>query len=232
MPRHLLALLLLFVTAPCSFAQAPFTIHTGLGFAKATREECALTAVHLLGAEEDFIHVEVMPDGNAYGWNESMAVLVVTNRYRDGVRFCVTTVSRDNTASERVRNLVRDQLASSTPLRGSARTYDAADEARESTAITLQWATVSRTASPILKYFVPAAFIAAEKQALHASNGGLANVPAAFGADANRTVFALLLPGPNEIGAQLCVIAAAEDRDEAERLKSVIMTDVLKILFE
>jgi hypothetical protein len=231
MPSRYLPLVVLFLVAPAAGAQGPVVIHTGVAYTRATREQCAQAAIHAM-AKADVIHAEVTPDGNVLGWDETTTAFVVTAPYRDGVSFAVITAGRNGSDAERLRSLVRDQLVTAASQTGSATIHDADDPTRVSSAFHVIGGPEQRPVGTILKHFPAAAYIAIEKQGLGSSSGGIVGAPVAFGADANRAVFAFLLPGPNEVSTQLYVVAAGEDRAEAERLRRAIRADILKILFE
>jgi hypothetical protein len=235
MPRLILGLIAgLLLATSVAQAQQPSpaaggSTSVGTNFKKMTREACALLALEAMGVKEKFIRAETTPDGNAYGYSENVAVVVISTPFRDGVHFTVVAAGRDNAETERLRIDIQKLIFESQADPPTVKQVKAENPDRKSTAPILRWGSEQRGTSNIVRHFVPAASIAMEKHGLATVTAP--NVPLCIGGGSRSGAVAFVHPGPNDIGMRIYTVGVGEE-PEAERLQRTIRQEVIKILFE
>src|SRR5262245_6825369 len=147
------------------YADVPWALHWGGDVRPLTREACALKAVEAMGVKEKFVFAEVTEDGNARGWNERTAVVVVSfPQVGSGVLVLVYAAGKDDAEAERLRNVVRAHVLDGpynpdVPQRIGA---EESDPKPKGPAIHVH--SEKRTVISLLRFFEAAASIVLEKQ--------------------------------------------------------------------
>jgi hypothetical protein len=95
--------------------------------------------------------------------------------------------------------------------------------------LAVRWGFDQRAANPVLRHFVTASAIVVEKQGLQSHT--TPNLPICIGAGIDRLGVAFVMPGPNEISAQIFAVGVGEET-EADRLQRTIRKELIKVLFD
>lgn len=192
-----------------------------------TREVCAQKAVEAMGVKEKFDFAEVMEDGNARGWNDHAAVVVLTFAHKDGIVMFIAAACQDPAEAERLRKAVYDHLMTGAHDPNVPKVIKTEGAKKKGAAI--HYKLEQHGAINLLRFFDPVASIVLEKQGYQIQNPTRGLV---FGGMPQGSAAAFLAPGVNAVNAHFGVLAAAETDEECEKVPSTLMAAILKILYD
>lgn len=230
MTRLATAALVTLVLSASAPAQGPLHVQYGGGPVKLSGEVAARKAVAGMVAEK-FPFAEITADGNARGWNDKVAVLVVCSRTPDAEQSLalVLAASADAAEAERVRNAVRECIFNGaddpkTPKRV------APDGGKVPAApVSLFFKSEERTATPLLKHFAPVASLSMEKLGMGTKPDGPILV---VGHGPSAMCVAAVGPTANALNARFSVVTITHGRKPAEKLADDVLSRVVKVLYE
>lgn len=216
--------------AATASAQGPLSLQYGGGPAKMTAEVAARKGVAAMVAEK-FPFAEVTADGNARGWNDKSAVLVLCWPTPDAEQSQVLVLAAcgDVAEAERLRNAVRGHVFEGKNDPKTPKRVTPADGKTPPAPVSLFAKTEDRTATPLLKYFGPVASLVMEKMGMSTKPDSpifvLGSSPSAMSA-------VVIGPSANALNVRLSVVTIAHGEKPAEKLAADILERVVKVLYE
>jgi hypothetical protein len=234
MRRALFCLLLagaLANVAATARADGPNALHVGAEVRRMTREVCAQKAVEAMGDKEKFLFAEVSPDGNARGWNEKTAVLVLSmpTPNKESIAYVVIACGSDSAEAERVRNAVRTHIADGPHNPKSPLRYGPEGDKLPPRPVSLSWKGEQRPAVNLARHFEPVALLVLEKRGFGTNSS---NKTLVFGGMADRAVAAFMSPTASAQQVQYNVVTVMQDEDTGKALADDLLKQLTNVLYE
>jgi hypothetical protein len=226
-----LTLALLAALAPAARASEPVAMHVGGDVRTMTREVCARKAVEAMGVHEKFPFAEVTADGNARGWNDKTAVLVLAlpTPAEDTIMILIVAAGKDNEQAARLRNVIRAHIFDGPLPANGPKRIAPKGVALPPCPVFLCWSTEERSAITLLRFFEAVATLVLEKQGFGTNSGGKDMI---FGGFPGRAVVAFLSPLSTGVLARLNVIAATDDEETSRKLAKELLARIVKVIYE
>jgi hypothetical protein len=212
-------------------ADGPIAVHLGGEIRPMTREVCAQKAVEAMGDKEKFPFAEITPDGNARGWNDKVAVFVLSSPTpnKDGIAIMVFAAGHDNDEVGRLRNTIRAHIVEALHNPKSPTRYCPEGDKPPPAPLALSWKSEQRPAINIVRHFEPAATLVLEKRGYATNSGGKTLI---FGSLPDRMVAAFVWPTASAQTVQHCVIAASANGETSNTTANDVLGRIVRILHE
>jgi hypothetical protein len=213
-------------------ADEQFWLNSTLVVVKRDRGDLGRLTVDALTVKEKFPYAEASIDGSVKGWNDRVAVLVLSMPLAnpEKTQVMIFTVGRDTTETNRLGNSIRDHLlTTNTELhRGPTRVVPA-DGKIPTRPFAISWKSEDRIANPILRHFGKAAIIVLEKKGYRSE----VKAPFVIG-DADEMPMIMTFSVQRDIGGNtgFYVVAANSGETPADKLASEILSRITRILCE
>jgi hypothetical protein len=213
-------------------ANGPNSLHYGGDTRKMTREACAQKAVEAMGVKERFCFAEVTPDGNARGWSDKTAVLVLSapTPVKENVFFLVIVAGKDNAEAERLRNVIRTHILDGPHDPGVPTRFGPEEGTAPPPPLALCLQGETRTIISPLRFFEAVASIVLEKRGFGTKAEGKMLVVG--GNPQQMAALAILTPTASGLSVRLNVVAITADKASAEDLAKELLQGMVKVFYE
>lgn len=211
-------------------SQPAQALHVGGSVVPTRPQQCALRAMHALAVQEQFPFATIREDGHVLAWNDRISVLVLIFPHQDSSTLhIVLTAGRDGKEADRLRNVVRERIASPSNAPDTTPTLVYDESALDSKAPWIHYLVQPKPAVSTLKYYQPVTSLLLEKRGFQVMN---ANNNLMLGGDINRVVALFAVPGKSAVSVNLGTVVADEDRAAADRLCEQFFNGVQKLLYD
>lgn len=193
-----------------------------------TCAECGRKAVQAM-SKDKFLFAEVDAKGNARGWNEKAAVMVLIWPGPDCVEYLAIVASRDKAEAVRIREVIRTYLEQAPTDPKAPTRIGSVDSFPKGKLPVIHSRNEQRAVVPTLQFFQQGASIALLKQGLNLSYTQKVFVS---GSDPTRFAGAFIGRAKSGLSTHFGVIAISWEEGIASSLTDTVWREVVKVLFE